>query len=268
MSSRSPDARSARRHQPDRGVAVERSAASGRDQGAHAGRRRRGAVRARRPGAAHRRSLSRESKPALGAVFVGMDEKSRRSLEAFLSKASEVTARNGRGREPASRTDEATEVSMRRQGNGQLIGSSAAIGELAQEIERIARSDAKVLITGESGVGKELVARAIHQRSARAARAVRRRQLRRPARDAARVRALRARQGQLHRRLSRQAGQARDGRRRHHLPRRNRRDDAAHAGPAAAVPRDRRAAEGRRRSRDAAASTSASSPRPTATCAT
>jgi hypothetical protein len=32
---------------------------------------------------------SRQSKPALGAVFVGMDEKSRRSLEAFLRKASE-----------------------------------------------------------------------------------------------------------------------------------------------------------------------------------
>ncbi len=32
---------------------------------------------------------SRESKPALGAVFVGMDEKSRRSLEEFLRKASE-----------------------------------------------------------------------------------------------------------------------------------------------------------------------------------
>ena len=31
----------------------------------------------------------RESKPALGAVFVGMDEKSRRSLEEFLRKASE-----------------------------------------------------------------------------------------------------------------------------------------------------------------------------------
>jgi hypothetical protein len=32
---------------------------------------------------------TRESKPALGAVFVGMDEKSKRSLEAFLRKASE-----------------------------------------------------------------------------------------------------------------------------------------------------------------------------------
>jgi transcriptional regulator with PAS, ATPase and Fis domain len=41
------------------------------------------------------------------------------------------------------------------------------MGELRQEIERIARSDAKVLITGESGVGKELVARAIHANSPR-----------------------------------------------------------------------------------------------------
>jgi len=59
---------------------------------------------------------------------------------------------------------------MRARGNGELIGTSVAIGELVQEIERIARSDAKVLITGESGVGKELVATAIHRRSGRAAR--------------------------------------------------------------------------------------------------
>ena len=59
---------------------------------------------------------------------------------------------------------------MRRQGTGQLIGSSTAISDLSQEIDRIARSDAKVLVTGESGVGKELVAHAIHQRSPRAQR--------------------------------------------------------------------------------------------------
>ena len=51
-----------------------------------------------------------------------------------------------------------------------LIGSSHPMLELRQEIERIARSDAKVLITGESGVGKELVARAIHTNSPRAER--------------------------------------------------------------------------------------------------
>jgi two-component system, NtrC family, response regulator AtoC len=59
---------------------------------------------------------------------------------------------------------------MRRHGTGQLIGASPAIQELSEEIQRIARSDAKVLITGESGVGKELVAHAIHEQSERAAR--------------------------------------------------------------------------------------------------
>jgi transcriptional regulator with GAF, ATPase, and Fis domain len=61
---------------------------------------------------------------------------------------------------------------MRGDGQGQLIGTSAAIAELSQEIDRVARADAKVLVTGESGVGKELVAHAIHERSPRAARAM------------------------------------------------------------------------------------------------
>jgi DNA-binding NtrC family response regulator len=52
----------------------------------------------------------------------------------------------------------------------QLVGDSPAISELRTEIERTARSEAKVLITGESGVGKELVARAVHAHSTRAAR--------------------------------------------------------------------------------------------------
>src|SRR5687768_11486762 len=54
--------------------------------------------------------------------------------------------------------------------HGQIMGVTPCIVELRQEIARIARSDAKVLVTGESGVGKELVAREIHARSPRALR--------------------------------------------------------------------------------------------------
>jgi DNA-binding NtrC family response regulator len=55
---------------------------------------------------------------------------------------------------------------MRHQ-NAQLLGTSARLRELLEEIERVSSSDAKVLITGESGAGKELVARAIHSGSPR-----------------------------------------------------------------------------------------------------
>ena len=58
---------------------------------------------------------------------------------------------------------------MRSKTHVQLIGRSAAVVALQEEVDRVARSDAKVLITGESGTGKEIVAKSIYQRGPRAA---------------------------------------------------------------------------------------------------
>ena len=48
-----------------------------------------------------------------------------------------------------------------------LVGQSRAIGEVVRMIELVSASRSTVLITGETGTGKELVARAVHYRSAR-----------------------------------------------------------------------------------------------------
>jgi DNA-binding NtrC family response regulator len=53
-------------------------------------------------------------------------------------------------------------------GDVQLVGVSRQIVQLREQIERVARSDATILITGERGVGKETIAQGIHAVSARA----------------------------------------------------------------------------------------------------
>lgn len=57
-------------------------------------------------------------------------------------------------------------------GSVEMIGLSVEIQQLKKEIEIVAASDLNVLITGETGVGKELVARAIHSGSPRAGNAL------------------------------------------------------------------------------------------------
>jgi two-component system response regulator HydG len=51
---------------------------------------------------------------------------------------------------------------------GELVGTSPAMTELYGKLERIAASEAPVLVTGETGTGKELIVRAIHRGGARA----------------------------------------------------------------------------------------------------
>ena len=51
---------------------------------------------------------------------------------------------------------------------GRIIGTSKALRQMLKQVEAVAETPASVLLQGESGVGKELVAHAIHARSARA----------------------------------------------------------------------------------------------------
>lgn len=51
----------------------------------------------------------------------------------------------------------------------EMIGESAPIKKIKETIEKVAPTEARIMITGENGVGKELVARWVHEKSSRAA---------------------------------------------------------------------------------------------------
>src|SRR5256886_6599453 len=53
----------------------------------------------------------------------------------------------------------------------EIVGTSPALRAVLSRVSKVAPTDSTVLITGETGTGKELIARAIHKRSARSARA-------------------------------------------------------------------------------------------------
>jgi formate hydrogenlyase transcriptional activator len=52
----------------------------------------------------------------------------------------------------------------------EIVGASAALREVLAQVEKVAPTDSTVLISGETGTGKELIARAVHKRSNRSAR--------------------------------------------------------------------------------------------------
>jgi transcriptional regulator with GAF, ATPase, and Fis domain len=131
--------------------------------------------------------LAYTSIPAfVGGAFVGLAVFSRRDATAFTSGETELltaitrpvgmaiarmlaTAEAERLRdqvgsesgEPGVRLGHATFF-------GEIVGTSLALRRALEAIEQVAPTDATVLITGETGTGKELFARAVHQRSRRA----------------------------------------------------------------------------------------------------
>ena len=83
---------------------------------------------------------------------------------------------------------------------GEMHGSSVPMRVSFALMEKAAASDATVLLEGETGTGKGQAAEAIHDASARARQAVRRRRLRRDPGEPPRERAVRPREGRVHRR--------------------------------------------------------------------
>ena len=66
-----------------------------------------------------------------------------------------------------SRLEDENRELKRRLGKHRLVGSGTAMKKLLGQIDRVASSETRVCILGETGTGKELVARAIHDRSPR-----------------------------------------------------------------------------------------------------
>ncbi len=98
-------------------------------------------------------------------------EATKRGAFDFLAKPPDrdkilITLRNALAQDALRR--ENTEMRKQIEAGDRIIGTSRAIETVREIIERVAPTDARVLITGENGTGKELVAKAIHRRSPRA----------------------------------------------------------------------------------------------------
>ena len=87
-----------------------------------------------------------------------------------------------------------------------IVGKSPALQSVLFQVEHVAPADSTVLLLGETGTGKELIANAIHARSRRSDRSLVEVNCAALPPDAPRERALRPREGRLHRRRARKLG--------------------------------------------------------------
>jgi transcriptional regulator with GAF, ATPase, and Fis domain len=110
----------------------------------------------------------------LGLIYVGNDsvvdlfqEEMMRALNVFAAQASLIIS-NALLLQELKVDNRRLSERLEQMRFGDIIGSSKAMQDVFNKVEKVAATDISVLITGETGTGKELIAREIHRRSARA----------------------------------------------------------------------------------------------------
>ncbi|GMU96727.1 sigma-54 dependent transcriptional regulator [Ignavibacterium sp.] len=119
----------------------------------------------------------KEIKPSASVIIISAHGSVENAIKAtrlgafdFLEKPIDrdkllISVRNAT--EQATLKEENEEIKKTFVGEGEILGKSKAIQKILELIEKVAPLETRVLITGENGTGKELVARAIHKKSER-----------------------------------------------------------------------------------------------------
>ena len=109
-----------------------------------------------------------------GAIYVGndsvkslFDERSLELLTLFGAQAS-LLVQNALHINELIVDNEGLKIELEKSRYGELIGACDGMRDVFKKIEKVARADISVLVTGETGTGKELIAREVHKRSGRA----------------------------------------------------------------------------------------------------